>query len=67
MAAGNTSLAGVRLLEREKAKQDEERKLSEWDIWNRLEEFAGKTETFQLAEEPEFDKVYVGYMNFDVG
>ena len=67
MAAGNTSLAGVRLLEREKAKQDEERKLSEWDIWNLLEEFAGKTETFQLAEEPEFDKVYVGYMNFDVG
>ena len=36
------------------------------DILDGLESFAGKVEAFQLAEEPEFDKIYVDYMNFDI-
>lgn len=62
---GNTSLAGVRLLERERVKQGGGNIL-EWDVWDDLERFAGKAEVFQLAEEPGFDKVYVDFMNFDV-
>lgn len=62
---GNTSLAGVRLLERERIKQGGGNIL-EWDAWDDLERFAGKAEVFQLAEEPGFDKVYVDFMNFDV-
>lgn len=59
---GNTSLAGLRLLEREREKQGGEGK-----ILDELERFAERVKAFQLAEEAEFDKVYVGYMNFDVG
>lgn len=64
---GNTSLAGIRLLERERAKQNGGKEnILDLDILDGLESFAGKVEAFQLAEEPEFDKIYVDYMNFDI-
>lgn len=59
---GNTSLAGIRLLEREREKPDG----GEGSILNDLERFAKRVKAFQLAEEAEFDKVYVDYMNFTV-
>ncbi len=66
-AVGNTSLAGIRLLERERAKQNGGKEnILDLDILDGLESFAGKVEAFQLAEEPEFDKIYVDYMNFDI-
>lgn len=60
---GNTSLAGIRLLERERERPDG----GEGDILDELEKFAEGVKAFQLAEEAEFDRVYVDYMNFDVG
>ena len=67
LAVGNTSLAGIRLLERERAKKNGGKEnILDLDILDGLESFAGKVEAFQLAEEPEFDKIYVDYMNFDI-
>lgn len=66
-AVGNTSLGGIRLLERERAKKNGGKEnILDLDILDGLESFAGKVEAFQLAEEPEFDKIYVDYMNFDI-
>lgn len=62
---GNTSLAGARLLAgeifREWAGGEED-----WAVMDELEKIAQGAESFQLAEEPAFEKAYVDFMNFGI-
>ncbi len=60
---GNTALAGARLLARELCKEDY-RAGSGMEVMNCLEKAALKAESFQLAEEASFEKIYIDYMNF---
>lgn len=65
-AAGNTSLAGIRLLAGKGRKEDSGTGETAYlEVLDELEGFAGKAEAFQLAGEPGFDKVYIDCMHFN--
>lgn len=57
VAAGNASIAGANLYALETARGEETDKAPE--------ELAKRAEAFNLAQQPDFDKRYIGYMNFD--